>query len=145
MSYRRYNIMANTKKKTEKVSTTEVSPELIALLKAQILEELKGDEDKKVAQAEKARKEGDAIRAEFVEKMKKSPEPWVDILMWTETPTGVKYELDWNDAFITHLQTNGVKGVDDDQTVQKWVAILLRSSVDDMESKLTPNDESKVE
>ena len=138
--------MANAKKKIEKVtSTPEVSPELIAQLKAQILEELKGEQDQKTAQAEKARKEGDAIRAEFVEKMKKSPEPWVDILMWTETPTGVKYELDWNDAFIAHLETNGVKGVDDEQTVQKWVAILLRSSVDDMESKLTPNDESKFE
>jgi hypothetical protein len=138
--------MARPKKKLEPVETSpELMNEIREQLKKEILQELKGEQDKKEAQAEKARTEGGAIRAKFVEKMKTSPEPWVDIIMWTETPTGVKYELDWNNAFIKHLEDNGVKGVDEDQTVQKWVAILLRSSVDDMESKLTPNDESKFE
>ncbi len=123
----------------------EIDPELIAQIRQQVLDELKSEESKKLAQSEKARAETNAVRQKFVSEMKSSSEPWVDIIMWTETPTGVQYELDWNDAFIKHLEANGVKGVDEEQTVQKWVAILLRSSVDDMESKLTPNDESSFE
>lgn len=141
--------MGRPKKVKEEPKPTETSQAMIdeirAQLKKEILAELKGEEEKELAQSEKARAEGDALRAKFVQEMKASPEPWVDILMWTETPTGVKYELDWNDAFIKHLENNGVKGVDEDQTVQKWVAILLRSSVDDMESKLTPESESEFE
>ena len=139
--------MARPKKKTDLISQT--SPELIneikEQLKKEILEQLKSEASQKEAQSEKARAETDAVRQKFISEMKSSSEPWVDIIMWTETPTGVKYELDWNDAFIKHLENNGVKGVDEDQTIQKWVAILLRSSVDDMESKLTPNDESSFE
>jgi len=123
----------------------EIDPELIAQIRQQVLDELKSEESKKLEQSEKARAETNAVRQKFVSEMKSSSEPWVDIIMWTETPTGVQYELDWNDAFIKHLEANGVKGVDEEQTVQKWVAILLRSSVDDMESKLTPNDESSFE
>lgn len=123
----------------------KIDPALLDTLRKQILDELKADTVREEAQAEKARAEGDAVRAKFVEDMKKSSEPWVDVLMWVETPTGVKYQLDWNDAFIKHLENNGIQGTDEDQTVQKWVALLLRSSADNMDSKLADESSEKLE
>lgn len=139
--------MAKPKKKSyyksKKKLNATIDPKLIDAVRKQVLDELKAESAREEAQAAKAREEGDAIRTAFVEKMKQSSEPWVDVLMWVETPTGVKYQLDWNDAFIKHLEGNGIKGVDEDQTVQKWVALLLRSSADNMDSQL--NDPEKVE
>lgn len=123
----------------------KIDPALLDTLRKQILDELKADATREEAQAEKARGEGDVVRTKFVEEMKKSSEPWVDVLMWVETPTGVKYQLDWNDAFIKHLENNGIQGTDEDQTVQKWVALLLRSSADNMDSKLADESSEKLE
>lgn len=135
--------MAKQKKKKSyykpKVKAVKIDPSLVDQIRKQVLDELKGEAQKEEAQAEKARDEADAVRTKFVDEMKKSPEPWVDVLMWVETPTGVKYQLDWNDAFIKHLENNGIKGVDEDQTVQKWVAMLLRSSADNMEERFAEN------
>ncbi len=123
----------------------KIDPATLDALRRQILDELKADAALETAPAEKARQEGDAVRADFVAKMKASPEPWVDVLMWVETPTGVKYQLDWNDAFIKHLENNGIQGTDEDQTVQKWVALLLRSSADHMDTKLADESSEKLE
>ena len=131
------------KKSYYKPRAPKIDPKLIDIVRKQILDELKADSAREHAQADKAREEGDAIRAKFVEEMKASSEPWVDVLMWVETPTGVKYQLDWNDAFIKHLENNGIKGVDQDQTCQKWVAILLQGAAGNMDSKLS--DEDKLE
>lgn len=137
------------KKKSSYKSKTKlnakIDPALLDEVRKQVLNELKADTDREQAQAEKARSEGDAVRTKFVEDMKKSSEPWVDVLMWVETPTGVKYQLDWNDAFIKHLENNGIQGTDEDQTVQKWVALLLRSSADHMDTKLADESSEKVE
>lgn len=124
---------------------SKLDPALIDAVRKQVLDELKADTAREQAQAEKAREEGDAVRTAFVEKMKASPEPWVDVLMWVETPTGVKYQLDWNDAFIKHLENNGIQGTNEDQTVQKWVALLLRSSADSMDEKLADESSEKLE
>lgn len=124
---------------------TKLDPALIDAVRKQVLDELKADSARENAFAEKAREEGDIIRAKFVEEMKASSEPWVDILMWVETPTGVKYQLDWNDVFIKHLENNGIQGTDEDQTVQKWVALLLRSSADHMDTKLSDESSEKLE
>lgn len=142
--------MARPKKKKKsyykpKKKIVKIDQALMAQAREQVLKELKAQTEKENALAEQARKEADSVREKFVQEMKKSSEPWVDVLMWVETPTGVKYQLDWNDAFIQHLQNNGIKGVDEEQTVQKWVALLLRSSADNMEERLTENLEDKIE
>jgi len=141
--------MARPKKQKDQAAMATLPPELIKQLQEQIknevLQGLKDESKLKEEMAQKARDEATAIRKKFVDEMKASPEPWVDIIMWTETPTGVKYELDWNDAFITHLEANGIKGTDQDQTVQKWVSMLLYSTAGSIDEKLTPNDESKFE
>lgn len=140
--------MQKAKKKSyykPKLKTVKIDPSLIDTIRKQVLDELKADSVREQAQSEKAREEGDAVRADFVNKMKASSEPWVDVLMWVETPTGVKYQLDWNDAFIKHLENNGIQGTDEDQTVQKWVALLLRSSADHMDTKLADESSEKLE
>lgn len=123
----------------------KIDPALLKAVREQVLNDLKADTAKETALSEKAREEGDAVRAKFVAEMKASSEPWVDVLMWVETPTGVKYQLDWNDAFIKHLENNGIQGTDEDQTVQKWVALLLRSSADHMDTKLADESSEKLE
>lgn len=133
------------KKSYYKPKPKKIDPNLIDQIRKQVLEELKADDTRKEAQAEKARQEGDAVRTEFVERMKASSEPWVDILMWVETPTGVKYQLDWNDAFIKTLREQGVAGIDDDTVVQRWVALLLRQATDNMEQRFNENLQEKNE
>lgn len=144
--------MATAKKKYKsyykpksKKAKAELSPDVLVQLRNDILRELKDDKVRGEQEAARVRAEGDAVRAKFVKEMKASSEPWVDILMWVNTPTGVKYELDWNDAFIRDLETNGIKGVDEEQTIQKWVAILVRRTADTMDEVLSDVDDSKFE
>lgn len=110
----------------------ELTPELIAAVRKQVMEEMKSEGERirqeKIVAREEAKKAQDA----YVEKMKASSDPWVDIQGWVETSEGVRVELDWNDAFVDYLKGEGVTGADDDQVVQRWVTLLLR----DMTSKL---------
>ena len=53
----------------------------------------------------------------------------------------IKVELEWNDAFVTYLKSQGIEGTDEDQTVQKWVALLLMQINDRMEN---PEDRSSA-
>lgn len=141
--------MATAKKKSyykpKTKTVTKSNDDLISTIRQQVLDELKNESTRKEAMAARARAEGDAIRAKFVAEMKSSPEPWVDIIMWVNTPTGVKYELDWNEAFVRDLEANGIKGVNEEQTIQKWVAILVRRSADTMDEALGSDEDSKFE
>ena len=104
-------------------------------LKAQIFNELKDDQTRKIEEAKFRREEEDTEHSRYVEKMKQSPDPWVDIIGWVRTDEGVKIELEWNDAFVDYLRGNGIKGADEDQVVQKWVTLLLRDMADQMEER----------
>jgi hypothetical protein len=118
-----------------------VSPDLVAQIKAQVLEEMKNDAKRKEAEdeirREKERKEHD----EYVKRMKESPDPWVEIVGWKETKQGVKIELDWNDPFIEDLKKQGVTGADEDQIVQKWIIFLMQDMASKMEDENTPMTE----
>lgn len=104
-------------------------------LKAQVMEELK-DETTRKMEHEKIRREAeDDEHQKYIETMKASPDPWVEIIGWVRTDQGVKVELEWNNAFVDYLRANGIKGSDDEQTVQKWVTLLLRDMADDMEER----------
>jgi len=104
-------------------------------LKKQIMEEFKDENTRKMEHQRLRREAEDEQHRQYVEKMKASPDPWVDIIGWVRTDAGVKVELDWNDAFVDYLRVNGIKGTDDEQTVQKWVTLLLRDMADDMEER----------
>lgn len=104
-------------------------------LKAQLFEEFKDEHTRKREEAKFRREEEDSEHAKYVEKMKDSPDPWVDIIGWVRTDEGVKIELEWNNAFVDYLRGNGIKGTDEDQIVQKWVTLLLRDMADQMEER----------
>ena len=109
-----------------------IDPEMLAVLKKQIMQELKSEKEVIRQEIIEAREEAKKAQDIYVEQMKASHDPWVDIQGWVTTEQGVRVELDWNDAFVAHLKSEGIKGADDDQVVQKWVTLLLR----DMSSQL---------
>lgn len=119
-------------KKTTAVLTP--TPELLASLRAQILAELKDEEAKQAARLEEERKSQLSAHQKYLEQMYASTEPWVELQSWADTPQGVKVELEWNDAFVLYLKNQGIEGIDDDQIVQKWVALLLMQVNDSMEN-----------
>lgn len=112
-----------------------VDPDLLAAIKAQVLEELKDERTRKMEEAKAAREQSRQRYQAYVDQMKQSSEPWVDVVGWTETDQGVKVELEWNDAFVDYLRASGVSGADDEQIVQKWVTLLLRDMADQMEER----------
>jgi hypothetical protein len=113
----------------------EIDPSMIAALKAQVLEELKDEQTRKMEESRLNREKQKKDYDDYVEKMKTSPEPWVDVTGWSETDKGVKVELEWNDSFVDYLRANGVNGADDEQIVQRWVTLLLRDMADQMEER----------
>jgi len=120
----------------EKKSNLLSGEELAAIkeqLKAQLLEELKDEQTKKLEEARARRKKEQEEHQKYIETMKQSPDPWVDIVGWVHTDKGVKVELEWNDAFVDYLRSNGISGTDEEQVVQKWVTLLLRDMADQME------------
>jgi len=117
----------------------EITPELMASLRADILKELKAEDERRAAELEVERKAQESAHQKFLEQMYASSEPWVELQSWADTPQGVKVELEWNDAFVAYLKSQGISGTDDDQTVQKWVALLLMQINDRMEK---PEDRS---
>lgn len=112
----------------------KITDELKEQLRADILKELKAEDERKAAELEANRKVQQTVHQKYLEQMYASSEPWVELQSWADTPQGVKVELEWNDAFITYLKTQGIEGTDDDQTVQKWVALLLMQVNDSMEN-----------
>lgn len=99
-------------------------------LKQQVLEELKNEETRKREEQVMRREKEKQEQQKYIETMKESPDPWVDIIGWVRTDEGVKVELEWNDAFADYLRVQGITGSDDEQVVQKWITILLRDMAD---------------
>ncbi|QDJ96496.1 hypothetical protein Xoosp13_310 [Xanthomonas phage Xoo-sp13] len=68
------------------------------------------------------------ILEEEREKQRNSSEPWVEVIGQEFNADGdLKIQLDWNDAFIKYLRSNGFKGQTDDILVQMWVSSLSRN------------------
>lgn len=110
-------------------------PEMMAAIKAQVMEELKSEDARKAEQAKQRREAQKKEHDEYVELMKASEDPWVEIEGWVETAQGVRVELEWNDAFVGYLREQGIPGADDDQVVQRWVAMLLYDMASQMDEK----------
>jgi len=76
---------------------TDISPEqlealkakLYGELKAQIVEDIKSDEDKRRDALLREREEAKKNRELYVQAMKESTDPWVDILGMVQTDQGV--------------------------------------------------------
>jgi hypothetical protein len=131
----------NIDNKEETLESSSVSPELISQIKAQVIEEMKNDAKRKEAEDELRREQEKREHAEYVKRMKASPDPWVEIVGWKQTDEGVKVELDWNDPFIADLRKEGITGSDEDQVIQKWIVLLMQDMATKMEDENTPNTE----
>ncbi len=107
----------------------DIPKDQLAKLMSDLKEEIKRDmktEAEQAAEEERLRKERImAEREKYVNAMKESDEPWMDIEAWDEDGTGARIQLDWNDAFIKHLRNNNITGTDDDQVIQKWLILLM--------------------
>lgn len=134
--------MPRVKKQQDASNTPDLSQaereRLYAEFKSRVIEDLKTEEDKRRDALIKKREEDKESYRKYVETMKESTDPWVDILGIVHTEQGVRIELEWNDAFVQYLRSNGLTGVEEEAVVQKWVTLLLRDMADDMEQKL-PN------
>lgn len=113
----------------------QFDPEMLAAIKAQVIEEMKSEETRKKEEAKIRREQQKKEHDEYVAMMKESDDPWVEIEGWIETAEGVRVELEWNDAFVAHLRDQGIPGTDEDQVVQRWVAMLLYDMAGQMDEK----------
>lgn len=124
---------------TEEKKTLD--PNLVAAVRSQVLDELKSEDERKRQEKIRQREEDKKSRDSYVERMKTSDEPWVDIIGFVDTPQGVRVELDWNGAFVAYLRENGVRGTDDEQVVQRWITLLLRDMAEQMEEEIPEQSE----
>ncbi len=112
-----------------------IDPEMIAMLKKQIMQELRSEKEMIRQEVIEQREEAKKLQDAYVAQMKISADPWVDIQGWVTTEQGVRVELDWNDSFVAHLKSEGIKGADDDQVVQRWVTLLLRDMSEQLDEE----------
>lgn len=122
-------------KETEDLSS--IKQNLYNEIKQQLIEELKDEDTKRREKLLQQRATAKKAREDYVNQMKESTDPWVEVLGNVETPQGVKVDLEWNDAFIEYLRTNGFTGTDEDAIVQKWITLLLRDMADTMDEEET--------
>jgi hypothetical protein len=83
------------------------------------------------------------IVSEEAEKYRDSKEPWVTIIGDSISEDGIQIALDWNDAFITYLKSQGIAGADETQIVQKWLAMISQQTAEKM-AKLYVDTDGKV-
>lgn len=117
----------------------DIPPGLVEAIKQQVVSEMQNDKARKVEEARIRQEKQKDDHDKYVAQMKASPDPWVEILGEADTPQGLKIELEWNDAFVEMLRKEGITGADEDQIVQKWIALLMH----DMSSKM--GGETKTE
>lgn len=118
---------------SDEQQSNKIDPETRESIKQQVLQEIKQEQETEAQQRKKQREEEQKAHQEYVERMKNSDEPWVEVVGMSHTSEGVKVELEWNDAFVDYLRKNGVSGTDDEQVVQRWVTLLLRDMADQMD------------
>ena len=112
-----------------------IDPELVAILKKQILAELKDQDTRAREELLASREQTKKIQDDYIEKMKLSTDPWVDVIADVKDSNGLGVRLEWNDAFIVFLKENGINGTDEEQIVQKYIALLLRDTADKLEGE----------
>lgn len=121
--------------------TTEldkIDPAVLAALTASITEtvmgQLESKEERDRVERQKSREEEIVVHDQYVDKMKTSKDPWVEVVGAVEnTPEGVRIALEWNDAFVAYLKNQGINGTDEETVVQHWVTLILRDMAEQME------------
>ncbi len=116
-------------------------------LRKEIEAEIEADRVRKEEETRKVKEEAERVVREQLElerlareaadkELRESAEPWVEIRAIVVDPKdGARIDLDWNPAFIVYLNNNGITGVDEDSTIQKYITLLLRDILDGMEEE----------
>lgn len=74
-----------------------------------------------------------------------SKDPWVEIRSADFSDVrGFRIELDWNEAFTQHLKESGIKGSNEEEIVQKWLALLYQNLIEKLESKAIDKKDEKT-
>lgn len=86
------------------------------------------------------RKQEEADKAKY-----DSKDPWVEIRSADFSDVrGFRIELDWNEAFTQHLKESGIKGANEEEIVQKWLALLYQNLIEKLESKAIDRKDEKT-
>lgn len=80
------------------------------------------------------------VVSEESERWRDSKEPWVTIIGDTVTEEGIQLALDWNDAFVKYLKSQGVAGIDETQVVQRWLAMISKQVADKLGERYNDTD-----
>jgi hypothetical protein len=104
--------------------------------KKRVYQEIKEEIDEEQANAPTLQR----VVSEEADKYRDSKEPWVTIIGDTISDDGIQIALDWNDAFINYLKSEGVTGVDETQIVQKWLAMVSQQTAEKMKQIYVDTD-----
>lgn len=102
-------------------------------LKEEIAEDARRKKEESIPQIQR-------IVSEEADKYRDSKEPWVTIIGDTISDDGIQIALDWNDAFISYLKSQGVTGADETQVVQKWLAMISQQTAEKMKQLYVDTD-----
>lgn len=124
-------------KKQKDEERIQLKQQLLAEIEQENLrkeQERREQEERIRMELEAKRAEEEALRQKVEEELKAAEEPWVDIKGIAETKEGgVNISLDWNQAFVDYLKSNGYRGKDDEDVIRRWLAVTSQSIVDRLE------------
>lgn len=110
-------------------------------LKQELLDEIRKEEEARKLAEEEAKKKAEEearriheaaekARKEEEERLKNSDEPWFSQVGTEEKDPNnegvISFKYDWNDAWIKLLRKNGYKGIDDEDVVQHYLAVMAK-------------------
>jgi hypothetical protein len=99
----------------------------------EVQEELQAEEESNHPQLQR-------VVSEEAEKFRDSDEPWVTIIGDTVSDDGIQIALDWNEAFVKYLRSEGVSGADETQVVQKWLAMIAQQASEKLSNHFVDTD-----
>jgi hypothetical protein len=95
--------------------------DIIAEGKRKEKERVESEKKRHIAQVAEARKNIEIISND----MRNSKEPFVNVLSMGFSPeNGIEVKLDYNESFIRFLNSLGIKGANDDESIRLWLAHL---------------------
>ena len=84
-------------------------------------------EEETRAKKEEENRLAEEAKIRYVEKMKKSNEPWFDVTSEGHVPElGIKIVTDWNSAMIKYLRANGFTGTSEEEVVYSYIRAVSK-------------------
>ena len=119
----------------DKRSTTidkELLDEITKDVYKKVYEQLKNEQQKN----DQRKQEEIKKHLDYVAMMKTSPDPWVELVGITTTDDDkIEIKLEWNTPFVQKLKTSGITGINEEEIIQHWIALLFRDIIDDSDEE----------